>query len=133
MKTSQLERDQFTERLCSVLEQHQYDPKKVTNIAREFNVRSPDKVTIHGVRKWLKAESIPAQGHLRVLSDWLGVDAAWLRFGGKEEQPKAKPSPINKTVLLIAAEIDGLPAEGLAAVRAVIRAIKTASMEAVHG
>ncbi|THF65389.1 hypothetical protein E6O51_00485 [Pseudothauera rhizosphaerae] len=51
-------------------------------MAREFNRRYPGApVTLHATRKWLEGEAIPAQDKLRVLADWLGVTAEWLRFG----------------------------------------------------
>ncbi|ATE62743.1 hypothetical protein CCZ27_16780 [Thauera sinica] len=51
-------------------------------MAREFNRRyAGTPVTLHATRKWLEGEAIPAQDKLRVLADWLGVTAEWLRFG----------------------------------------------------
>jgi len=38
-------------------------------------------VTVHAARKWLLGEAIPTQARLQVLANWLGLSAAWLRFG----------------------------------------------------
>lgn len=32
-------------------------------------------------RRWLNGDALPAQDKLRVLAEWLGVGAEWLRFG----------------------------------------------------
>jgi hypothetical protein len=36
------------------------------------------------VRKWLVGESIPTQDKLRILANWLGVTAEWLRYGNED-------------------------------------------------
>lgn len=38
-------------------------------------------MTVHAARKWLLGEAIPTQARLQVLANWLGLSAAWLRFG----------------------------------------------------
>ena len=38
-------------------------------------------MTLHGVRRWLRGETLPSQSKLVVLAEWLGVDPQHLRFG----------------------------------------------------
>lgn len=84
MKAS-LEREHFSQRLQQALREADYSPDSPTQLAREFNVRFAGRpVTVHAARKWLVGEAIPTQEKLRVLSQWLGISAEWLRFGGKE-------------------------------------------------
>lgn len=84
MKAS-LEREHFSQRLQQALREADYSPDSPTQLAREFNVRFAGRpVTVHAARKWLVGEAIPTQEKLRVLSQWLGISAEWLRFGSKE-------------------------------------------------
>lgn len=76
------ERLEFSERLRETLRKANYAPDSPTQLAREFNLRHQNRpITIHAARKWLIGEAIPTQEKLRLLSDWLGVSAEWLRFG----------------------------------------------------
>lgn len=85
MKAS-IEREHFSQRLQQALREADYSPDSPTQLAREFNVRfTGSPVTVHAARKWLVGEAIPTQEKLRILSQWLGVSAEWLRYGGKEE------------------------------------------------
>lgn len=84
MKASQ-EREHFSQRLQHALRTAEYSPDSPTQLAREFNVRFAGRpVTVHAARKWLVGEAIPTQEKLRLLSQWLGVSAEWLRFGSKD-------------------------------------------------
>ncbi|MCV2217245.1 hypothetical protein [Thauera sp. Sel9] len=77
-----LERDAFSTRLREALARVAPDVARPTALAREFNRRyAGEPVTLHATRKWLSGDAIPAQDKLRVLADWLGVSAEWLRFG----------------------------------------------------
>lgn len=76
------ERARFQARLAKTLQRCGYTHDSPTVLAREFNFRfSGRPVTIHAARKWLVGESIPTQDKLRILAQWLGVTAEWLRFG----------------------------------------------------
>lgn len=76
------ERRAFSERLQEALRKADYSPDSPTQLAREFNLRSGGSpITVHGARKWLMGETIPTQEKLRILAQWLGVPAEWLRFG----------------------------------------------------
>lgn len=63
-------------------------PAKPAVVEREFNQRYWGKpITLHGVRYWLRGESIPSHDKLLCLAEWLGVEPAILRYG--DEVPKA--------------------------------------------
>lgn len=79
---SYFEHDAFSARLREALLRAAPDAARPAALAREFNRRyAGSPVTLHASRKWLGGEAIPAQDKLRVLADWLGVTAEWLRFG----------------------------------------------------
>lgn len=78
MKTA---RQQFAERLRTALTQAGYNARPAV-LEREFNSRYWGKsVTLHGVRRWLRGETIPTDDKLLVLASWLQVDPDELRFG----------------------------------------------------
>ena len=79
------ERESFSERLQQALKNAHYSPDSPTRLAREFNIRFEGRpITVHAARKWLVGEAIPTQEKLRMIAQWLGVPADWLRFGGAE-------------------------------------------------
>ncbi|PRB79013.1 DNA-binding protein [Pseudomonas sp. MYb185] len=74
-------RQQFAERLQQALKHAGYAPKPAV-LEREFNLRYLGKpMTLHGVRRWLKGETLPSEDKLLVLARWLKVDVRELRFG----------------------------------------------------
>jgi transcriptional regulator with XRE-family HTH domain len=81
------ERESFSERLQQALKNAHYSPDSPTRLAREFNIRFEGRpITVHAARKWLVGEAIPTQEKLRMIAQWLGVPADWLRFGGAEHE-----------------------------------------------
>ncbi|WP_374582669.1 hypothetical protein [Pseudoduganella sp.] len=77
------ERESFSQRLQQALKNAHYSPDSPTRLAREFNIRFEGRpITVHAARKWLVGEAIPTQEKLRMIAQWLGVPAEWLRFGG---------------------------------------------------
>ena len=84
------ERESFSERLQQALKNAHYSPDSPTRLAREFNIRFEGRpITVHAARKWLVGEAIPTQEKLRMIAQWLGVPADWLRFGGPEAPGEA--------------------------------------------
>jgi transcriptional regulator with XRE-family HTH domain len=82
------ERESFSERLQQALKNAHYSPDSPTRLAREFNIRFDGRpITVHAARKWLVGEAIPTQEKLRMIAQWLGVPAEWLRFGGGDAVP----------------------------------------------
>jgi transcriptional regulator with XRE-family HTH domain len=79
-----IERSEFSMRLRETLRRASCS-ESATHLAREFNSRfAGDPVSVHAARKWLMGEAIPTQEKLRLLSQWFGVSAEWLRFGTGE-------------------------------------------------
>lgn len=77
------QKKQFAERLRKALEKAGYPPKPSV-LEREFNLRCWNKpVTLHGVRRWLKGETLPTEDKMIILADWLNVSPRYLRFGDK--------------------------------------------------
>lgn len=70
MKTPKQE---FAERLRSAMEKAGYKPEAAV-LEREFNQRYYGKdVTLHGVNKWLKGQSLPRYDKILALAKWLRV------------------------------------------------------------
>jgi len=85
------ERESFSERLQQALKNAHYSPDSPTRLAREFNIRFEGRpITVHAARKWLVGEAIPTQEKLRMIAQWLGVPADWLRFGSGEQAASAE-------------------------------------------
>ncbi|QYF93690.1 hypothetical protein KY495_00140 [Massilia sp. PAMC28688] len=79
------QRKAFSERLRTTLQANKI-PVRPAVFARGFNLRAEGlSVTPHAARKWLMGQSIPAQERIVILSRWLNVNAAWLRFGEADE------------------------------------------------
>ena len=77
---------QFAERLRLAMTAAGYEAKPAV-LEREFNTRYWGKpMTLHGVRRWLRGETLPTQEKLLVLAEWLGVPPQQLRFGSEVTQ-----------------------------------------------
>lgn len=109
---SNTEREGFSQRLQLALRNAAYSPDSPTQLAREFNIRFEGRaVTVHAARKWIVGESIPTQEKIRVLAQWLGVTADWLRFGGPDNAdgiPAASPSPFPAPDINLIADLQRL-------------------------
>ncbi len=71
-----------------------YEPRPAV-LEREFNTRYWGKpMTLHGVRRWLRGETLPTHEKLLVLAEWLCVPPQQLNFGDeiqrKVEQRRAR-------------------------------------------
>ena len=63
----------FADRLRRAMADAGYQPRPAV-LEREFNQRYKGKtMTLHGVRRWLKAEAIPPHDKVVTLSTWLNV------------------------------------------------------------
>ena len=85
---------QFADRLRVAMKAAGYDPKPAV-LEREFNTRYWGKpMTLHGVRRWLRGETLPTHEKLLVLAEWLSVPPQQLNFGDeiqrKVEQRRAR-------------------------------------------
>lgn len=73
--------EKFAERLRAAIEKAGYKAEAAV-LEREFNQRYFGKgVTLHGVNKWLKGQSIPRLDKIEVLADWLNIPLDELTFG----------------------------------------------------
>ena len=78
MKTPQ---QKFAERLRAAIEKAGYKAGAAV-LEREFNQRYFGKgVTLHGVNKWLKGQSIPRLDKIETLAKWLRIPPEELTFG----------------------------------------------------
>jgi transcriptional regulator with XRE-family HTH domain len=78
MKTPQ---QKFAERLHAAIEKAGYKAEAAV-LEREFNQRYYGKgVTLHGVNKWLKGQSIPRLDKIETLAKWLRIPLDELTFG----------------------------------------------------
>jgi transcriptional regulator with XRE-family HTH domain len=78
MKTSQ---QKFAERLRVAIEKAGYKAEAAV-LEREFNQRYFGKgVTLTGVNKWLKGQSIPRLDKIETLAKWLNIPLDELTFG----------------------------------------------------
>lgn len=74
-------RAEFSKRLRAALVAAGYEPRPSV-LEREFNQRYWGRpVTLHGVRRWLCGESLPAHDKLLTLAEWLRVQPHELRDG----------------------------------------------------
>lgn len=72
---------EFTKRLVEAMQQQGYKAEAAV-LEREFNLRHFGKsMTLHGVNKWLKGESIPPYEKIITLAEWLKVPPEELIFG----------------------------------------------------
>jgi len=72
---------EFAVRLREAMEAAGYEAKPAV-LEREFNLRYWGKpMTLHGVRRWLRGESIPAHDKILTLAEWLRVPPQDLHFG----------------------------------------------------
>ncbi|MDM5177414.1 hypothetical protein PO883_09450 [Massilia sp. DJPM01] len=88
-KIADEERVNFSDRLKTALRAAGV-PAAPTPFMRAYNLRANGAaVTPHAVRKWLSGEAIPTHEKIVILATWLGVHAAWLRFGDAENADTA--------------------------------------------
>lgn len=79
-------KNRFAQRLREAMERAGYQARPAV-LEREYNLRCWDKpMTLHGVRRWLRGETLPSQDKLLVLAEWLQVTPQELRYGNDVEQ-----------------------------------------------
>lgn len=84
----------FADRLRDAMKAAGYEARPAV-LEREFNTRYWGKpMTLHGVRRWLRGETLPTHEKLLVLAEWLAVPPQQLNFGDeiqrKVEQRRAR-------------------------------------------
>ncbi len=123
-----MEREAFAHRLKEALGRVGDDGSSPTRLAREFNRRTPGApVTLHAARKWLNGEALPAQDKLKVLAEWLGITAEWLRFGEGGDGRAASHRARGRDEAVdfdLARQIGALTPAHREAVRALVKALR---------
>jgi hypothetical protein len=120
------ERMQFSERLkASLIASHV--STRPGDFARAFNARADGAaVTVHAARKWLSGEAIPTHEKVVVLGTWLGVNAAWLRFGDADKSMHSEEvipeSSISTPALALMNDILSLPDPAQRTIRDIVDA-----------
>lgn len=89
MKSVQKE---FGRRLRDAMIAAGYEAKPAV-LEREFNLRYTGKpITLHGVRRWLLGETIPAEDKLVTLARWLKIEPQVLRWGSTAREVREERS-----------------------------------------
>jgi len=84
-------KEQFAARLRDAMAAAGYEPRPAV-LEREFNTRHWGKpMTLHGVRRWLRGETLPDYKKLVTLAQWLGTSAQALGYGENEAPRTSKP------------------------------------------
>jgi len=79
-------REQFAARLRDAMVAAGYEPRPAV-LEREFNTRHWGKpMTLHGVRRWLRGETLPDYRKLTTLAEWLQVPVQQLGYGEAPQQ-----------------------------------------------
>lgn len=74
-------RKQFSEALKAAMVAKGY-PAKASVLEREFNLKHYGKpITLHGVAKWLRGESLPSHDKVITLAKWLEIEPSELIYG----------------------------------------------------
>lgn len=121
------EREEFSKRLRLALTNAGERADSPTALARGFNRRYPGApVSVHAARKWLNSEAIPNQDKVRVLSEWLGKSAEWLRFGDPAASSVERHFTLPQTDYELMHSIDALSKPHQEVVRALVTALRRA-------
>lgn len=73
----------FAQRLIKAMMALGLEPKPAV-LERQFNLHySGEPMTLHGVRRWLRGETLPSQDKLISLAEWLRVPPDELRYGAE--------------------------------------------------
>jgi len=128
---SKEERNKFSERLKQSLYAAGMNGDSPTQIQRGFNLLDPDtQVTVHAARKWIVGESIPTQRKMRMLANWLGVSASWLRFGEATENQSAtkRADSLRDHEIKLISQIRSLSAEDAMMVTKLVRRLASTEL-----
>ena len=73
----------FAKRLKDAMLALGLEPKPAV-LERQFNLHySGEPMTLHGVRRWLRGETLPSQDKLISLAEWLRIPPDELRYGAE--------------------------------------------------
>lgn len=81
---------QFSKALKAAMTAKGY-PAKAAVLEREFNLKYYGKpITLHGVAKWLRGESLPSHDKVITLAKWLEIEPSELVYGIKIKEEIAE-------------------------------------------
>jgi len=94
---------------------------------RAFNARAGGAaVSVYAARKWLTGSAIPTHEKLVIMAIWLGVSAAWLRFGDHHAESLSAgviaEARISTPALALLNDISSLPEPAQKTIRAIVDA-----------
>lgn len=124
-------KENFALRLKAAMQAKGYDAKPAI-LEKQFNLHyNGEPMTLHGVRRWLRGETLPSQDKLIALAEWLRVPPDELRYGAEikaeiQQQRKAWDDAINHQEREVFEAFLNLPAQQKKIVREVILAFKLA-------
>jgi hypothetical protein len=76
------EREEFSKRLRTSLQNVGIDPNRPTQLLRAFcAMQAGSSLAISTVSKWLSGETLPADGNMEVVARICNVSPHWLRSG----------------------------------------------------
>ncbi len=74
-------KEEFARRLREAMQKAGYEARPAV-LEREFNLHYYGKpMTLHGVRRWLRGETLPTQDKVIALAQWLRIPPEQLSFG----------------------------------------------------
>ncbi len=121
----------FAARLIEAMRASGFEPKPAV-LEKQFNLHYVgEPMTLHGVRRWLRGETLPAQDKLISLAEWLRIPPDELRYGAtirtEIQQARQKwDDAINHQEREVFEAFLSLPAPQRKVVREVILAFKQA-------
>lgn len=119
------ERMNFSERLKQSLAGAGLS-SNAADFTRAFNARAGGAaVSVYAARKWLTGSAIPTHEKLVIMAIWLGVSAAWLRFGDHVEafsEGVVAEASISTPALALMNDISSLPEPAQKTIRAIVDA-----------
>jgi transcriptional regulator with XRE-family HTH domain len=76
-------KENFALRLQTAMQERGYEPKPAV-LEKQFNLHyNGEPMTLHGVRRWLRGETLPSQDKLIALAEWLRIPPDELRYGAE--------------------------------------------------
>ena len=124
-------KENFALRLKTAMQEKGYEAKPAV-LEKQFNLHyNGEPMTLHGVRRWLRGETLPSQDKLIALAEWLRIPPDELRYGAEikteiQQQRKAWDDAINYQEREVFEAFLNLPAHQKKVVREVILAFKLA-------
>lgn len=76
-------KENFASRLQAAMQARGFEAKPAV-LEKQFNLHfNGEPMTLHGVRRWLRGETLPSQDKLIALAQWLRIPPDELRYGAE--------------------------------------------------